>query len=40
MEKEIRFVVTRGRGWGEWELDEGGQKVQTGSYKIKQVLGM
>ena len=34
MEKEIIFGVTRGRGWGEGELDEGGQKVQTSSYKI------
>ena len=34
IEKEIRFVVTRGRGWEEGELDEGGQKVTTCSYKI------
>ena len=29
-------MVTRGGGWGVvgWELDEGGQKVQTSSYKI------
>lgn len=33
-EEEIRFVVTRGRGWGERRLDEGGQKVQTSSCKI------
>ena len=32
--EEIRFVVTRGRGWGKAKLDEGGQKVQTSSYKI------
>ena len=25
--KKIRFVVTRGRGWGEGKLDEVGQKV-------------
>ena len=34
MEKEIRFVVTRGGTWREEELDQGGQKVQTPSYKI------
>ena len=34
IEKEIRFGLTRGRGWGEGELDEGSQKVQTCSYKI------
>ena len=36
IEKEIRFVVTRGGGGGggEQELDEGGQKVPTSSYKI------
>ena len=33
-EKEIRFVVTSSRGWGEGELDEGSQKAQTSSYKI------
>ena len=33
-EKEIRCVVTRGRSQGEGELDEGGQRVQTSSYKI------
>ena len=33
IEKEVRFVVTRGGGWGEEELEEGGQKVQTSSYK-------
>ena len=31
--KETRSVVTKGEG-GEGELDEGGQKVQTSSYKI------
>ena len=30
---EIRFVVTRGRGWRVGELDEGGQKLHTPSYK-------
>ena len=34
IEKEIRFVVTRCVGYGEGELDEGGQKVQTSSFKI------
>lgn len=29
MEKEIRFMVTRCRGWGEGESETGGQKVQT-----------
>ena len=39
IKKEIRFAVTRGRGWengegkGEGELDEVSQKVQTSSYK-------
>ena len=34
-EKEIRFVVTRGRvGVGVGKLDEGGQKVRTSNYKI------
>ena len=38
IEKEIRFVVTRGGGGGggEQELDEGGQKVPTSSYKINE----
>ena len=34
IEKEIRFVVTRGGVWGKEELDEGSQEVQTSSYKI------
>ena len=34
IEKEIRFGVTRGRGWGEGELHDGGQTVQTFSCKI------
>ena len=33
-EKEIRFMVIRGKGEGEGELDEGNQKVKTSSYKI------
>lgn len=33
IEKEMRFVVTRGEGLGE-ELHEGGPKVQSSSYKI------
>ena len=32
-EKEIRFVITRGRKWEERELDKGGQKVKTSIYK-------
>lgn len=34
IEHEIRYAVTRGRGWEEGELEEGGQKVQTNSSKI------
>ena len=34
IEKEIRFVVTRCREWGDRKLDEGSPKVQTPSYKI------
>ena len=34
IEKAIRLVVTRGTRWGLRELDKGGQKVQTSSYKI------
>ena len=34
IEKEIRLVVTWGGGWGEGELEEGGQKVQTSSDEI------
>ena len=34
IEKEIRFVVTRGGWWEQEELDEGCQKVQTSNYKI------
>ena len=29
IEKETRFVLTRGSGWGERELDEGGNKEET-----------
>ena len=32
--KEIRFVVTRGRGGGQGELDEVSPKLETSSYKI------
>ena len=38
IEKEIRFVVIRGRGLGEG-LDEGGQQVQTSSYKKNKYQG-
>lgn len=34
IEKEIKLVVIRVRGWGEVELEEGGWKAQTSSYKI------
>ena len=40
--REIRFTVTRGRGWGlcgVQELDEDSQKVQTFSYKINKYWG-
>ena len=33
-EKEISLVVTRSGGHWEREFEEGGQKVQTSSYKI------
>ena len=38
---EIEFspVVSRGRGWGKEELENGGQKVQTPSYQIKKDCG-
>ena len=39
MEKEIRFVVTRGRGCGEEELEKGSQKVQISNYKINKYQG-
>ena len=26
---ENRLVAARGGGWGRWEVDEGGQKIQT-----------
>lgn len=35
LEKEIRFVVTRGEKWEERELGESGQKVMS-SYKISE----
>ena len=36
LEKQIRFLVTRGGGWrGKWvEFDKDNQKVQTSSYNI------
>ena len=34
IEKEVRFVVTRGRYWGEGGLDKSSQKLQTTNYKI------
>ena len=38
-EKEVRSVVTSGQGQRDGELDEGGQKVQTSSYKINKYQG-
>ena len=32
--KEVRSVVTRGRGQRDREMDEGGQKAQTSSYEV------
>lgn len=32
--KDTRYVVTRGRGWREGELEEGDQKVQNYIYNI------
>ena len=34
IDTENRLVVARGVGWGVGEMGEGGQKVQTSSYKI------
>ena len=34
-----RLVVARGKGWGVGEMGEGGQKVQTSSYKINKSWG-
>ena len=34
IEKGIRLVVTSGRGLGEGELQDSGQKIQTASYKV------
>lgn len=31
IEKDTRFMVARGREWGEEKLEEGGQKVQISS---------
>lgn len=33
VEEEIRLAVSRGEGWGKGELNEGGRKAQTASYK-------
>ena len=38
IEKKIR-LGTRDRGYGERELEEGSQKVQTSSYKINNYWG-
>ena len=37
--KEVKFVVTRGKGWGKKELDKGSQKVQAVSCKINKHQG-
>lgn len=34
IEKEIRFVATRGRVWEVGELGEDSQKIQTSIYKV------
>ena len=34
IEKEIRLVFTKVGMWEEGEMEEGGQKLQTSSYKI------
>ena len=34
-----RLVVARGKGWGVGEMGEGGEKVQTASYKINKSWG-
>ena len=35
IEKDVKFVVTRGRGQGEGKLDEGSKEVQISSYKCQ-----
>ena len=39
IEKDIGYVVARGRGWREGELDEDSQKVQSFSYKMNKQQG-
>ena len=39
MHTEKRLVVARARTWGMDQTDEGGQKVQTSSYKISKSWG-
>ena len=39
IEKEVRFVATRGRQWGEGGLDKSSQKLQTTNYKISMYQG-
>ena len=34
LERKIRFVIIRGRGWEEGKSKQGDQKVQTSSYKV------
>ena len=39
VEKEISFVIVRGGGGGEGGMDEGGQEIQTSSYKVNKYKG-
>ena len=39
IEKEVRFVVTRGGDWGQAEMEESGQKVQTYNYSLSKHWG-
>ena len=39
IDTENRSVVSSGRVWEGWKMDEGGQKVQTSSYKINRCWG-
>ena len=38
-EKEIKFVVTRGRGWRVGKMHKGGQNVQISTYTINKYWG-
>ena len=39
IEKEIGLVITRNRGQGDGGMEEGGQNMQTSSYKINKYQG-